>query len=57
MRVSFRLNIAMLKQAEAKVTGQGNDELFVTIIDTFWEHLQKHPATNAGLLIYCTHFG
>ena len=45
MRDSLTLNIAMLEQAEAKVTGYGNDERAVMIIDNFWDHLRNHPIT------------
>ncbi len=47
MRQSLRLTSAMLKQAEAKVTRDGNAELAVTTIDNFWDHLLTSISTTA----------
>ncbi len=47
IRDILTLNVAILEQAEAKVTGHGNDALVETICETFWDHLQKYSAKNA----------
>jgi hypothetical protein len=48
MREILTLIVAMLEQAEAKMTGHGNDALVETICETFWDHLRKNPAKNAN---------
>lgn len=47
MRETLKRYVAMLEQAESKVTGYGNDALVETICETFWDHLRKYPAKNA----------